>query len=420
MNGFVVQEEETSPLCSTSRKGSMPSQNNETQRKTVSTNIRESWSCSFSTDSLVEGEEERTSSAVGLRRKRNSSRTVLYPETVQSIQRKHSSLREDGNFGVEAVTKQLAYETFDFAPSNASRRKKAVFGNIESVEKQQNFQKFHYGCSPGGSSPSECVDDDFRELNSSSIFYSTQSSNGNGSSQTSRVITDSSEYIADSEENNGQNISLPKMPRRAVLLTADSGGVPPKRRREIMSRKSKNSSEGPSTVATTKSCSTVAWSSVNWNNSFDSSTQEALAYSGSLHADGITLVSTAGTLNSELQESISITSCFPVPKRTDVQFVNPMEQLSSTPSEEEQASLQNSHVEQTEEDTCGSVSSVQSTEGLTTELHSPYEKFTGNAIVENDLVDDSSDMYDELTYLVQNCEVTEPKNKCNGFLPYIW
>ncbi|EME32811.1 uncharacterized protein Gasu_01700 [Galdieria sulphuraria] len=397
----------------------MPSQNRETQRKTVSTSFRDSWSCSFSTDSVGELEEERTSSAVGLRRKRNSSRTGLYPETIQSVQQKHNSLREEGNCGVEAVTKQLAYETFDFSSSNPSRRRKAVFGNIESLEKQENFQKLLDSCSPGGSLPSECIDDDFHELNSSSVFYSTQSSNGNGFPQTSRVITDSSEYIADSEENSVQNISLPKMPRRAILLNADSGGVPPKRRREIVSRVANKSSEGPSTIATTRSYSTITRSSVKWNNSVDSFTQEAFACSGSSQTDGVTLVSCGEPVNSELHESISITSCFPVSLQTEPRHVSSMEQLSSTPSEERE-SFQDSHVEQTEEDTCGSVSSVRSTEGLTTELYSPYEKFTENGIVQSDFVDDSSDMYDELTYLVQNCEVTEPKNKCNGFLPYIW
>lgn len=396
----------------------MPVQNRDTQKKTVSSSFRESWSCSFSTDSQLEGEEERSSSAVGLRRKRNSSRTVLYPETIQSFQENINSLREAGNYGIETVTKQLACETFDFAYSNSSGRKKTVFGNTDSLEKHEDFQKLYNSRSASGSLPSECVEKELRGPNSSSVFYSTQSSNGNSFSQTSRVITDSSEYIADTEETSVQYISLSKIPRRSVLLSADSG-VPPKRRRESLRKTTKNCAECPSTVATTKSYSSLSRNGVIYSNSYDTCTQEPTAYSRGSQADGCTLVSNIGTMNHELQESLSITACFPFSTQTDANCAHQVEELSPTPSEE-LASTQNSHLEQTEDDTCGSVSSVQSTEGLTTELYSPYEKFTESSIVQNDVVDDSSDVYDELAYLVQSCEVTEPKNKSYGFLPYIW
>lgn len=411
MNGLVAQEEEENPqVCTTFRQGSMNGQTNrETKRNTQSPSFRESWSCSFSTDSLAEGEEERNSSSVGLRRKRNSSRTVLYPETtIQSTQDKHSALLNEGNFGVDAVTKKLASETFEFASSDTSRRKKTVFGNAESFERNENLQKHPYSCSPpSGSLPSECVE--------SSVFYSTQSSNGHGYSQTTRVITDSSEYIGDSEDSNFQNISLPKVPRRAMLMSGD-GGVPPKRRREIVSRLAKNTSEGPTTIATTKSYRTRSWNLVNKNSSYDSSSKETV----SCPQDATTWVLEAERVHSEVQEGISITACFPASSQTENTYcTHPVEELSSTPSEE-QTFQQSLHLDRTEDDTCDSVSSIQSTEGLTTELARPYVKVTTDSVVQNDAVDSTSDMYDELTYLVQNCEVTEPKNKLNGFLPYIW
>eukprot|EP00871_Galdieria_phlegrea_P003463 jgi/Galph1/4117/GphlegSOOS_G2754.1 len=380
---------------------------------------RESLSCSISTDSQIDGEEERSSSTVGLRRKRNSSRTILFPKGIFKPCRRNSTSIEEEGYCLDAVTKQLASETFDFAVPKISRSSKTFLPQKEHCSRSRQLTSSGY--SPSEFFPLEFTERLGHERDSSSRFYSAQSKSNEDFSQTTRVITDSSEYVEDLEDGNDHETEISKELEK-TLDSLREIGVPQKRRREIAVREN-NLDEGPTTVATTKIRSRVVGKDFKFRNRNSISLDSLGRTSGGFEEGRPSVYDDYDHQDNffETNESISITTSFGASTTIESRSGNHLYEMSSALSDE-RISNQHTPSELAEGDTCtvDSTSSVQSAEGHNNRLQHVDERTTEESANSNCVVDDTSEMFDELTFLVHNCEVNEPNNGSNGFLPYIW